>query len=184
MTTDTDLKVAELAKKAKSQEQEDATITLSTGVVLRGRPVPPLGFVNIMAAFPHPKPPMYKNDMMGRMMENPDDPDYVARVQSWQTEYSDATLNVMIVYGTELVSKPKSFPGPKDKKWLNKYAMTGLPIHEENEDWLYLTWIKFEAALTKEDLDKIKDAVGRLSGVPERDVQSAETFPGSDAQSG
>jgi hypothetical protein len=113
-------------------------------------------------------------------MENPDAPDYIERIRAWQTEYSDATLNVMIVYGTEIVSVPKGFQQPKDKKWLERYKTTGLPAIEDNDDWRYLTWMKFAAALTVEDLNLIKEVVGKLSGIPDADVQAAETFPGSD----
>lgn len=182
MSEATDQKVTDLTRKNGKQAQEEQTITLSTGVVLKGKMVPPLGFVTVMAAFPRPKPPLWKDPMIGRMMENPDDPDYRERVRSWQTEYSEATLNVMIVYGTEIVNVPKGFPKPGDKKWLQKYLMTGLPSHDENDDWRYLTWMKFEAALNAEDLNKIKEVVGKLSGVTETDVQAAESFPGGDAQ--
>lgn len=180
MSAQTDQKVAELTRANGKNAVEEKTITLSTGVVLRGKQVPPLGFVTVMAAFPRPKPPMWKDPNMGRMMENPDAPDYIERVRAWQTEYSDATLNVMIVYGTEIVSVPKGFQQPKDKKWLERYKTTGLPAIEDNDDWRYLTWMKFAAALTVEDLNLIKEVVGKLSGIPEADVQAAETFPGSD----
>lgn len=182
MSADTDKSVAEITKRngKNAPEEKEKTITLSTGVVLRGKMVPPLGFVTVMAGYQRPKPPMWKDPNMGRMMENPNDPDYIERVRSWQTEYSDATLNVMIIYGTELVSAPNGFPKPKDKKWLDRYKTTGLEAVEDNEDWRYITWIKFVAALTVEDLNLIKEVVGRLSGVPEADVQAAETFPGSD----
>ena len=43
------------------------------------------------------------------------------------------------------------------------------------------TWVKTEAALKKEDNEAIQKMVGKLSGVPERDVQAAETFSGSDS---
>lgn len=181
MTVDTDIKVADLTKKNGKEANAEVTITLSTGVVLRGKQVPPLGFVAVLANFPRPKPPMWKDPNMGRMMENPDDPDYISRVQSWQTEYADATLNVMVVYGTEIVNIPKGMSKPSDKRWLERYQMTGLQVHEENEDWRYLTWIKFEAAVTVDDLNKIKKVVGELSGVPESAVQAAETFPGGNS---
>jgi hypothetical protein len=159
---------------------EDDTITLSTGVVLRGKQAPPLVLVKVMAAFPRPKPPTWKDPKMGREMENPDDPEYLDRVKAWQIESSNATLNALVLLGTELVSKPKKMPGPMDDTWLEDYELLGVPMNPGNKNWRYLTWMTFKAALTTEDLDKIKEVVGRLSGVPEKAVAAAETFPGSD----
>lgn len=178
--SDTDLKSVKAVQKAKANGKgSDNTITLSTGVVLRGKTVPPLGYVTVAAAFPPPKPPMYRDPLLGRMVENPDDEAYIERVKSMQMEASSAVLNVMIVYGTEIVKTPPGFSKPSDGKWLKKYKLTGLPVFDD-EDWLYLTWVKFEAALTKEDLDLIKEVVGKLSGVPEAEVAAAESFPGGD----
>jgi hypothetical protein len=174
---DTDIKTVR-ALKANGKASAEHTITLSTGVVLRGKTVPPLGYVTVAAAFPTPKPPMWKDPNLGRLVENPDNEDYINRVKSIQMESSSALLNVMIVYGTEVVSTPPGFSKPKDKKWLDRFRLTGLPIFDD-EDWKYLTWIKFEAATTPEDLNLIKEVVGKLSGVPEKDVEAAESFPGS-----
>lgn len=143
-----------------------------------------------MAAFPRPKPPLWRDPNLGRMVENPDDPDYIKQVQSMESQQADVMLNIMIVYGSELVSVPDGFstPYPMGKKkttgkpdWLRKYSLLGLPTFEEDRDWLYLTWVKTEAALKKEDNEAIQKMVGKLSGVPERDVQAAETFSGSDS---
>jgi len=48
----------------------------------------------------------------------------------------------------------------------------------DNDDWLYLKWVVFKAAATDEDYLDIQEAVGRLSGVAERDVEAAAEFPG------
>ena len=180
------------------REETKATdvITLSTGVTLRGKTVAPNILIAAMAAFPRPKPPLWRDPNLGRMVENPDDPDYIKQVQSMESQQADVMLNIMIVYGTELLNVPEGFsrPYPEEGKrkqkaeigkpaWLRKYALLGMPTFEEDRDWLYLTWVKTEAALKKEDNEAIQKMVGKLSGVPERDVQAAETFSGSNAQS-
>ncbi len=159
---------------------EDNTVTLSTGVVLRGKQAAPLVLVKIMSAYPRPKIPVYMNKTMGREVENPDDPDYQERVQAWKMDSTNATLNALIILGTELVSKPKKMEGPEDDGWLEEYRVLGVPMTPENKTWRYLTWITYKAAPTTGDLDLIKEVVGRLSGIPEAKVDAAETFPGSD----
>lgn len=157
---------------------EDNTITLSTGVVLRGKQVPPLAFVKVMSAFPRPKVPVWFDPTMGREMENPENPDYIERVKAWKAESGNLTLNAMILMGTELVSVPKKYPGPDSKEWQEEYQVLGMPMMPENKNWRYLTWVIFKAAPDMKDLDLIKEVVGRLSGIPEDKVVAAEQFPG------
>ena len=157
----------------------DNLIQLSTGVVLTGKPANPIALITVMANFPRPKPPVYFDKSMGREMENPNDPDYIARVRSADMERSSATLNVMILMGTALKSLPKGFSGPDDDEWLEEYKLLGLPIFPENKRWRYLRWIIFRAAPDQKDITAIQDVVSKLSGVREEDVKNAETFPGS-----
>lgn len=161
------------------EEKESDLITLSSGVVLRVKQAAPLVLIKVMAAFPRPKPPVYMNKTMGREVENPDDPDYLERLQAYKTESSNALLNALILLGTEFVSAPKKFPKPDDNMWLEEYAELGMGMKPENKAWRYLNWVTFKAVTSEKDLELIQKAVGRRSGVPESAVKSAETFSGS-----
>lgn len=182
MSIETDTKVIDALKKKDAPED---LINLSTGVVLRGKTANPATFIAIAAMFPRPKPPIYHNNTMGRDMENPNDPDYIARVKSWQIEQGDAIVTFLILEGTELVSKPDDLPGPlpgkakKEKDWLDKYSLLGLPMLPENPDWRYLTWVKTVACRDQNDIQSIQEVVSRLSGVSKTDVRAAEEFSGS-----
>jgi hypothetical protein len=173
-----DLETAQAVERA-TQSQDDTTITLSSGVVLRGRRANPLVLIQVMAAKPRPEPPLVYIQAMGREMENPDDPDYIDRLRSWQMEYADRMVTAMILLGTELVSVPKGLSSPDKNDWLEEYALLALPTSPENKSWRYLTWLKFRAVKNENDMKVIQDVVGRLSGVRESAVQSAEDFPGS-----
>lgn len=168
----------------EAQKPQDDTITLSTGVILKGWPANPVILIQVMAAFPRPNPPMYFNTTMGREMENPDDPAYIEQLQSWKMDYSDRMATAMIKLGTELVSVPKKFGTPSDNEWLADYADLGLPMRPQSASWRYLTWVKFRAVKNEKDLQAIMEVVGRLSGVREKTIKSAENFPGSDQESG
>lgn len=175
MEQDTESKVVDAF-----EEIQDDLIRLSSGVILRGKQAPPLALVKVMAAFPHPKPPVYRNETLGRDVENPDDPDYLDRVQAHKTESTNAMMNALILLGTELAEVPKKFPKPSDNSWLDEYQELGLGTKPESVSWRYLTWVTFKAVLSEKDLESIQKVVGRLSGVPERAVKSAEDFPGRD----
>jgi len=182
MNDDEVMKVVSAVEEANLPE--DNIIKLSTGVVLKGRQANPLILMQVMAAFPRPKPPVWKSPTMGREMENPDDPDYIERVRDWKVISSVATLNALILLGTELVKVPKGTPKHTDDEWLEEYSLLGIQMHPESKSWRYLTWVMFKASVGNDDLGVIQKVVGRLSGVPEKDVRAAEEFPGSNKDTG
>jgi hypothetical protein len=98
-----------------SGKAESNEIHLSTGVVLIAKQANPNMLIRAMTAQRRPTPPTYFSKEMGREMENPDDPDYISRVQSWQMEYSNGMLNVLIGLGTELKTMPRGMEGPDPK---------------------------------------------------------------------
>lgn len=169
----------------KAGEAENNEIRLSSGVVLLAKQANPNMLIRAMTSHRRPDPPTYFNKEMGRHMENPDDPDYISRVQAWQMEYSSAMLNVLIGLGTELKSLPKGVEGPHPKKkdempqWIKDYQALGFPIVPDSRSWRYITWVMFIAAPTDVDTKLIGEKVRALSGVKEADVRNAETFPKS-----
>lgn len=164
----------------KKAVNEENWIRLSTGVVLIAKPANPFVLLTVMSMHPRPEPPQVFIENMGRKVENIDDPDYIKRVKAWEQQQSAAMLDAMILYGTELRDAPKGFPKPESDEWLTKYRILKLESDSANKDWRYLTWVKFVAIQGLEDLDVIKSVVGKLSGVQEADVKTAETFPGRD----
>lgn len=160
--------------------QENNLIKLSTGVVLRGRAAPSLALVKVIASHKRPKPPEFYNEKLGRVIENAADPDYLARVKAYETESASDVLNVLILYGTEIVSVPKGMPKPESDTWLEEAREIGLDVKPDNKSWRYLNWVMLKAAPAAEDTQRIQEMVGSLSGVSERAVKAAEEFPGSE----
>lgn len=166
----------------KAQKPDDNTVTLSTGVVVRGKQVPQLHLIKVMAYLPRPKIPVWFNASMGREMENPEDPDYIERVKEWKMASGNLMLESLILLGTEIVSIPKKMPGPNSDDWIDEYKTLRMEMRPESKNWRYLTWFTFKAAFIAADLDLIKEVVGRLSGVPEAKVDAAVQFPGRDQE--
>lgn len=176
---DIDTKVAEAVEGLS--EESNHLLRLSSGVVLRGKQAPPLALIKVMSAFSPPKIPTYFNTTMGREIENPDDPQYKTDYQTYQTNLTNAMSNALILLGTELADVPKKFPRPEDDAWLEEWNEIAIGEGKpDNKSWRYLTWVTFKAVLTNDDMDLIQKEVGRLSGVPESAVKSAEEFPGGD----
>lgn len=154
-------------------------ISLSSGVVLEARQANPQVLIRVISQHKRPQPPTYFNESMGRNMENPEDPDYIGRVQAWGAETTAAMLYSLISLGTSLKSKPENVPGPQDDTWLKEYSFLGIDMHADSPSWRYVNWVMYIAAPTAEDTQKIQKIVQRLSGVQEADVRDAENFPES-----
>lgn len=168
-----------IAEAIDDREADDNLIRLSTGVVLKAKQANPSLLIRVMTKMPRPTPPIYLNKAMGREMENPDDPDYIARVKAYEMDYANGMMNVLIGVGTELVSLPVNALGPKDEQWIKDYQALGLPVILESDAWRYITWVMAVAAPTDKDLALIQKKVLKLSGVKEADVRDGENFPKS-----
>lgn len=171
--------IAEVSDNLK-KEADDNLIRLSTGVVLKAKQVNPNLLIRIMTKIPRPTPPIYRNEAMGRDMENPDDPAYIERVNSWKMDYSSGLMNVLVAHGTDIFSIPEGLEGVDGKNWVRDYASLGLPVIADSPSWRYTTWIMFVAAVNEKDNALLSKKVMALSGVKEADVQNAENFPKSD----
>jgi hypothetical protein len=211
-----EMETLQVLNKIKNKDTEaENLIVLSSGVVLRGKKASSSVLIEVITSSKRPKPPVWRNEKMGRMMENPDDPDYIEQVQAYKYEQAGSLVTAMIMLGTEIYSVPEGMEGPhpyypgmggasstastpplsasksnKKKKveieeklvwprWVGDYELLRLPMNPENESWRYLTWVKFKAAPTEDDLKLIQEVVGRLSGVRESDAKAAEEFSGS-----
>lgn len=95
--------------------ETDNLIHLSTGVVLEARQANPHVLIRVMTAQERPQPPVSFVQAMGREMENPDDPDYIKRVEAWEMAYNNSMLNALVGLGTTLKSLPKGMEGPHPK---------------------------------------------------------------------
>jgi len=161
-------------------EGDDNLIRLSTGVVLEARQVPSGQLIKVMSRFQPPEPPMYFNKDLGRSLPNTADPYFETRMKEWEQNRVSALLNILIIYGVSLKSKPKGMPGPDDDEWLDSFYAAGEQVVADNKYWRLLNWVTAIAAPKDEDIKLITEKVGRLSGVREADVKDAANFPGSD----
>lgn len=175
------------ATESKNGSVAAGTITLSTGVVLRGVAFSPTVLVDarnaaVKRAGGWPKVPTVFIEGKGREEEVPDNPEYLARREQVEAEASLAMNDAAIMRGTELVKVPKGFPGPEDADWLESLAVLLQDEAPRYSSARYLYWIKHKAAPTLKDLGLIWRAIAPYAGVPEEDVADlVSRFP-ADAQ--
>lgn len=148
------------------------SVELSTGVVLKLRPVPRHFMYEATRRFTSPQVPVVFIEDKGREEENPSDPEYIGAVQKYLADISNAATDVALLRGTEIEHKPEEVPGPDSKEFLEEmeYLKIGML---DNKRARYLYWIKSFAAPMPDDIDKLLSELGRLTGVAENDVDEA-----------
>lgn len=161
-------------------EDEAMKVTLSTGVVLRIKPVSPFLLQTIKSAQEKAKPrvPVWHNTEDDRDEENPSDPAYLEAVRAWNSELGDKVYSALIAYGTETDAIPDGLPGPNDDSWMEGLQAIEIPVPSTGRG-RYIAWVKYIAAVTGEDTANVNLACLRALGLAEEDVaKAAASFRG------
>jgi len=154
-------------------EGGDPIFTLSSGVVLRAKKLPPMLLTDLIMALEDtkPKPPLVLIASKGREEENPNDPDYLGKVSVYQAHMAKVTFNAFVLEGTVVIEAPSDLPGMEDEDWLDRMRLLGKHVRTKAER--YVVWFESVACADAADIGKIMEEVGRLSSVSERDVSAA-----------
>lgn len=176
---------AEVASKKGTEDGPLDEVTLSNGIVLKCRKVPPLTLRYAISALPRPTPPVIYREDKGREEENPEHPDYLEALNNWSERQNEVSLNVMLSVGTSIIDVPDGVWGPDDGEWIDALEAAGIEVKRGSEAARYLSWLRFYALEEIKDLVRVSTVVAQLTGVREEDVAEAtESFPGREERSG
>jgi hypothetical protein len=119
---------------AKRQQNEDGTVTLSTGVRVRLRPIPPGTMGEARASIVVPKVPVWVNPDKDREEPNPNDPEYLDALAEWDRQRSQALLEVALMFGLELVDGvPEMGDWERNLQWLGKRGRIDLAGYDMSD---------------------------------------------------
>lgn len=177
------VRVAEEMWQRGSLEPRDSDlVTLSNGIVIRIKPVPPLLLMYAGAGLQRPKPPVYFDEKKGREVENPADPDYIEAREAFDRRSNRMAMDVLMLTGTAIEHLPLGVPDPQDDEdtgWIEVLEEIGMGVDRRSVPSRYMWWLRTIALTDLEDLNTLSAAVGRRVGVREEDVQrAAESFRG------
>lgn len=158
---------------AVSRPVKERVITLSTGVMLKCKQIPHWLISDLLDELNQSKPQMPKffDERRKVWLDNPDSEDYARAINDWNAKAGIAFANSMIIEGSEIAELPEGFPGIDNQDWLERMAAQRRDL--TNKYLVYLMWVKYIAGPTNEDTRLILQAIGRLSGVREEDVDEA-----------
>ncbi len=161
-------------------EVKDGKVIMSTGVVFRIKDtgVMALDAIRRKMLKSEPQVPEVYIEDKGRKEPNPNDPGYIKAKQEWDQELTDKLINASIVMSVEIESLPEKFPTIEDCSWADKLKYIDLDVPEDAYG-RKITWVKYCAAPTTEDIYSLFLACARRAGVTEEDVAEASAmFPG------
>lgn len=165
-----------------SESKEPRLLTLSNGIQLKMRSIPPLLYNTAANSIKAPEVPKVYIKDDERFEDNPNDPDYLQAVTAYTLAQRLVMLNLMFLRGTEIVSIPDGLPRPEDDEWIEnleadaKIIGFALEIPRANSRERYLSWMRLFALANAEDLAKAEVAVMRASLTEEEVAEAAETF--------
>jgi len=111
-------KVKDTAKRLASGQGDNTIVTLSTGVVVRLKPVSSSLVEEMKAAHEMPPVPVVWIEAKEREEENPNDPRYIEAVEEVQRKRADAIFDALCTFGVELVDGL-----PEDEKWIKRLKL-------------------------------------------------------------
>lgn len=170
------VKVAAAVDKLE-EKGDEGVITLSTGVKLEVKSIPPMLMMEALTIIPRPDVPTFFDARLNREIENPDHPDYQERLKKYQMDYALSVMNTMVIFGTGIKSVPKGVPVMESDDWVENMQLAGFDTLPSSKNWRKLAWIKTVAVANADDSNLLMERVGGASGVKETDVDAAaQTF--------
>lgn len=155
-------------------------ITLSNGIVLRVKPMPPLLLNAIANSIPEPEVPMWWNEDDQRHEANPNHPEYQKALADRNATIGMRIIDATLSVGTELVAVPGTMIPPESDSWIRRLKLTGqdATFNPEDKEERYLAWLRLYAIETNADLEKVNSIPMQLAGLQEEEVAEAmELFP-------
>jgi hypothetical protein len=172
-------KAIQAASKALSRASSEipTELTLSNGIVLKLKNIPPLLINSVSNSIPEPEIPTVWIEDKEREEPNPNHPAYLAAKLKRDQELTLATINLILYAGTELKSVPKGVSGPDDDDWIPLAKMAGIRFDESNQIERYLAWLRSYALATLNDLEQAQSLPLKLAGITEEEVNAvADSF--------
>lgn len=175
-TRDEAARAAAEAAAAQENGRLPSELTLSNGIVLALRPIPPGIIERAVARLEKPKVPRREVPGKGVEEDDPSDPEYVAAVAAHEAKAAEAATNTLLLVGTAIKEVPEGLYGPEEVDgWFDKELMAYLGVEAEigSKFDRYLSWLKLHAMANQQDILAVVSAVCKMAGIGEEDVQDA-----------
>lgn len=170
---DDPLSIAEILLR---EEATDRTCTLENGIVLHVKKIGQGILGRAIGGLAKPEPPVHEitDPDTGNVekMPWPDDPDYQAALEAYDTEVLGAALRVMKRLGTRCKSVPAGMYRPEEDGWVEELDAAGIVPDLSTEAKRYGEWLDLYAS-NPDDNRRLSMATLLANGITEPEVADA-----------
>lgn len=164
---------AEAVAEEAERHNVPKTVTLSNGIVLKIKAVPPFLVRAAVTRLERPKIPVFHNEEKGRTEPNPGDPAYLDALEEYEAQSTEVGTNVLLVAGTEVDSVPEGCYTLEDGGWKEMAEYFGIEVATEEPKTNYLNYLKWYALSSAEDLVTVLRPLMVMTGLTEEEVRKA-----------
>jgi len=165
----------------RAEEKNKDVVEFSTGVRLKIKEqMNPSVLIDILADLEkdRPEPPVIYIETLDREEINLEDPEYIKRLNRWETMSSGRIADALVLIGTEEDFIPEELDNPNDNGWIGMLEVLGFKLNRRSKAARYLAWVKHVAIQNVGDWELLTEQVGRRAGVSKSDVELAQnSFP-------
>ena len=155
-------------------EDPSEPFTLSNGVTLHCKPVPPSLVADVERRFTEPRPPRMFIEAKGREEENPDDPDYQRALAKYNEDLIIARMRVLLASSVVVDEIPDSVQQINDDDWADAIEAAGVVVPpKEKGGARRLAWLIYYALVSIDDQQAAHTRALRMVGTTEGDVAAA-----------
>lgn len=169
------------AKRAESQRNIGSEVSLSNGIKLKFKAIPPMLLNSIGQAIPMPKIPKVWLEDKQREEENPNHPDYIQAIADRNNLVAKATMDLILYACVEVVDVPDGLIKEEDESWHVMARMASIDFNKDDPIERKLAWFRTYAIANMDDMNKVQTVPMMLAGLLEGEVAEAmEGFRGGE----
>lgn len=165
------------AMEAGPGDPRKKEVTLSSGAVIRAKPVPDNLMLTMRKQNPPPDVPItHVDDPSGKSWDepNPQHPKYIADLEEYQLNLGDAFMNLTLLAGMDILELPEGVePFDADGEWLDELEAAGLEMPEKRFE-RKLLWIRYKIAPNTEDMTLISETYAASAEIDEEEIAAKQ----------
>jgi hypothetical protein len=154
-------------------DEGESRLTLSSGIVLELRPVPPFAIRQAGQAVPKPEMPTYWDEKLQAFEDNPNDPEYAEAVADYDRTVYESAVNLSLIMGTEVLEVPEGMVGPDANEWLEDLEAAGVVLDVRTASRRKLHWLNYYALRLPADITAVTARALQRAGLGEAEIALA-----------
>ncbi len=167
--------IIEVAEK----EKPEPFITLSSGVVLKVKKINYMIVQAVINQFRYPDVPEVMDKDRGRLIRNPDNPDYKKLCDEVDANRMRAIVDAIAAFGVDIHHVPDHIRPIDNEDWIKELSLVGIMVEGSFPPARQQAWINYVALPDGDDVARLTKEFLSVMGVSEAAVAESirDNFP-------